>query len=42
MESMQGQCASSCVDLGYINLFSIPELTSVLFSSCDSVLGDSL
>ena len=42
MPSMKGKCASSCVDLGYTNLFCIPEVTSVFFSCCDSVLGDSL
>ena len=42
MDSMKGKCASSCVDLGYTNLFCIPEVTSVFFSCCDSVLGDSL
>ena len=42
MHSMKGKCASSCVDLGYTNLFCIPEVTSVFFSCCDSVLGDSL
>ena len=42
MDSMKGKCASSCVDLGYTNLFCIPELTSVFFSCCDSVLEDSL
>ena len=42
MYSMKGKCASSCVDLGYTNLFCIPEVTSVFFSCCDSVLGDSL
>ena len=42
MEPMQQKCASSRVDLGYSNLFCIPEVTSVFFSSCDSVLGDSL
>ena len=41
MDSMKGKCASSWVDLGYTNLFCIPEVTS-LFSCCDSVLGDSL
>ena len=40
--SMQGKCVSSCVDLGYTNLLCIPELTSVFYSCCDSVLGDSL
>ena len=42
MDSMKGKCASSCVDLGHTNLFCIPEVTSVFFSCCDSVLGDSL
>ena len=42
MNSMKGKCASSWVDLGYTNLFCIPEVTSVFFSCCDSVLGDSL
>ena len=42
MEPMQGKCALSCVDLWYTNLFCIPDVTSVFFSSCDRVLGDSL
>ena len=42
MDPMQAKCASSCVDLGYTNLFCIPEVTSLFFTSCDSVLGDSL
>ena len=42
VNSMKGKCASSWVDLGYTNLFCIPEVTSVFFSCCDSVLGDSL
>ena len=42
MDSMKGKCASSCVDLGYTNLFCILEVKSVFFSCCDSVLGDSL
>ena len=41
MEPMNGKSASSRVDLGYIELFSIPEVTSVFISSCDNVLGDS-
>ena len=40
--SMKGKCGSSCVDLGYTDIFSIPEVTTVFFSCCDSVLGDSL
>ena len=42
IEPMQGILASSQFDLGYTDLFCVPELTSVFFSSCDSVLGDSL
>ena len=42
MDSMKGKCASYWVDLGYTNLFCIPEVTSVFFSCRDSVLGDSL
>ena len=42
MEPMQGILASSQFDLVYTYLFCIPEVTSVFFSSCDSVLGDSL
>ena len=42
MEPMQGKWASSRVDLGYTELFCIPEVTSVFFSSCDSVFMDSL
>ena len=42
MDSMKGKSASSWVDLGYNNQFYIPEVTSVFFSSCDSLIGDSL
>ena len=42
IDPMQGKLASSQFDLGHTNLFSIPEVTSVFFSSCDSVVGDSL
>ena len=42
MEPMKGKWASSRVDLGYNELFCIPDVTSVFISSCDSVLGDSL
>ena len=42
MDSMKGKCASSWVDLGYTNQFCVPEVTSVFFSSCDSVVGDFL
>ena len=41
MDSMKGKCASSWVDLGYTNKFYVPEVTSVFFSSCDSLVGDS-
>ena len=39
--AMQGKLPSSQFDLGCTELFCVPEVTSV-FSSCDSVLGDSL
>ena len=42
MEPKMGKWASSRVDLGYTDVFCIPEVTSVLLSSCDSVLGDYL
>ena len=42
MEKMKGKWASSRVDLGYTEIFCIPELTSVFISFSDSVLGDSL
>ena len=42
MDPMKRKWASSRVDLGYMELFCIREVTSVFFSSCDSVLGDSL
>ena len=42
MEITQCKWASSRVDLGYTELFSIPDVTSVFISSCESVLGDSL
>ena len=42
METMQGKLASSQFDLGHTDLFCVPEVTSGFFSSCDSVLGDSL
>ena len=42
MEPMQGKLASSQFDLGYTELFCIPEVTSVFFSSCESVVGDSV
>ena len=42
IEPMQGKWTSSRVDLGYTELFCIPEVTLVFFSSCDSVLGVSV
>ena len=42
MDSMKGKCASSWVDLAYTNQFCVPEVTSVFFWSCDSLVGDSL
>ena len=42
MEPMQGKLASSQFDLGHTDLFCVLEVISVFFSSCDSVVGDSL
>ena len=42
MEPMQGKLPSSQFDLGHTDLFCVPEVTSVFFSSFDSVVGDSL
>ena len=42
IEPMQGKLASSQFDFGYTELFYVPGVTSVFFSSCDSVVGDSL
>ena len=42
MQPMQGKLSSSQFDFGYSELFCIPGVTSVFFSSCDSVFGDSL
>ena len=42
MERMKAKWASSQLDLGYTELFGIPEVTAVFLSSCDSFLGDSL
>ena len=39
---MQGKLASSKFDFVYTEQFCIPGVTSVFFSSCDSVVGDSL
>ena len=41
-EPMQGKLASSQFDLGHTNQFCVPEVTSVFFSSCESVVGDFL
>ena len=42
MESMQGKLASSQFDFGYTEQFCFPGVISVFFSSCDSVVVDSL
>ena len=42
MEPMNGKLASSQFNFGYTELFCIPGVTSVFFSSCDNVVGDSL
>ena len=42
MERMQGKLALCQFDLGHTDLFCFPEVTSVFFSSGDSVVGDSL
>ena len=42
MEPMQGKLASSQFDFGYTEQFCIPGVSSVFFSSCDSVVGDAL
>ena len=42
MEPVQGKLPSSEFDLGHTDLFCVSEVTSVFFSSCDSVVGDSL
>ena len=42
LEPMKGNQASSRVDLGYSELFNIPEVTSVSVETCEGVLGDSL
>ena len=41
MEAVQGRSASSQFDFGYTEQFCLPGVTSV-FSSCDSVVGDSV
>ena len=42
MEPMKGKWASSRVDLGYTELFCIPEVTAVFLPSCDSFLATLL
>ena len=42
MEPMQLKLASSQFDLGHTDRFYVPGVTSVFFSSCDSVVWDSL
>ena len=42
MEPMKGKCASSRIYLACTELFCIPVVTSVIFFSCDNILGDSL
>ena len=42
IEQMHGNMASSQFDLLYTELFCVPEVTSGFFSSCVSVVGDSL
>ena len=42
MEPMKRKFASFQFDLGYTEQFSVPEETSVFFSSCDIDIGDSL
>ena len=42
MEQMQGKLSSSQIDFGYTQQFCLPGVTSLFFSSCDSVVGDSL
>ena len=39
LEAMQGIMASYQIDFGYTKRFWVPEVTSVFFSSCDSVVG---
>ena len=42
LDPKQGKLASSQFDLWCTELFCVPEVTSVFFSSCDSVVRDSL
>ena len=41
-DPIQGKLPSTQFDFGYTEQFCIPGFTSVFFSSCDSVFGDSL
>ena len=42
MEPMQGKLASSQFDFGHTDLFCVPEVTSVFFSSSGRVVGEFL
>ena len=42
MEPMKGKLASYKFVLGHTDLFCVPEVTSVFFSSGDSVVGNCL
>ena len=42
IEQMHGNLPSSQFDLWYTELFCVPEVTSGFFSSCVSVVGNSL
>ena len=42
MEPMQGKLDSSQFDFWYTEQFCIPGVTSVFFSSSDSVVGDTI
>ena len=42
MEPIPVKLDSSQFDFGYTEQFCIPGVTSMFFSSCDSVAGDSL
>ena len=42
LEPMQVKPASSTGDFVYTKVFPVPVVTSVFFSSCDIVVGDSL
>ena len=42
METMQGKLDSPQFDLGHTDLFCFAEVTSLYFSSCHSVVEDSL